>query len=77
MIQYHAFNAAVCLGTLVLQDPRNMLASYALSLIDTSINLFTSIVQTHSTTRLLRNLEWLLKIRSVQARESWRHLQYS
>jgi hypothetical protein len=63
MIQYHAFNAAVCMGTLVLQDPRNMLASYALSLIDTSINLFTSIVQTHSTTRLLRNLEWLLKIR--------------
>lgn len=62
-IQYHAFNAAVCMGTLVLQDPRNMLASYALSLIDSAITLFTSIIQTHSTTRLLRNLEWLLKIR--------------
>jgi len=61
--QYHAFNAAVCMGTLVLQDPRNVLASYALYLIDSAITLFTNIVQINSTTRVLRNLEWLLKIR--------------
>jgi hypothetical protein len=51
------------MGTLVLQDPRNMLASYALSLIDSTISLYTNIIQSHSTTRLLRNLEWLLKLR--------------
>jgi len=63
IIQYHVFNAAVCMGTLVLKDPRNMLASYALSLIDSAIGLYTNIIQSHSTTRLLRNLEWLLKLR--------------
>lgn len=51
------------MGTLILQDPRNMLASYALSLIDSSIHLYTSIVQSHSTSRLVKNLEWLLKLR--------------
>lgn len=51
------------MGTLLLQDPRSILASYALSLIDSAINLFTNIVQNNSTTRLLRNLEWLLRIR--------------
>jgi hypothetical protein len=40
-----------------------MLASYALSLIDSAIGLYTNIIQSHSTTRLLRNLEWLLKLR--------------
>jgi hypothetical protein len=63
MNQYHVFNAAVCMGTLILQDPRNMLASYALSLIDSSIHLYTSLIQSHSTTRLVKNLEWLLKLR--------------
>lgn len=63
ILQYHVFNAAVCMGTLVLKDPRNMLASYALSLIDSAIGLYTNIIQSHSTTRLLRNLEWLLKLR--------------
>ena len=61
--QYHVFNAAVTMGTLILGDPRNILASYALSLIDSAIGLYTNIIQSHSTTRLLRNLEWLLKLR--------------
>lgn len=51
------------MGTLVLQDPRSILASYAFSLIDSAINLFTNIVQNHPTTRLMKNLEWLLRVR--------------
>lgn len=51
------------MGTLILGDPRNILASYALSLIDSAIGLYTTIIQSHSPTRLLRNLEWLLKLR--------------
>lgn len=51
------------MGTLILQSPRNMLASFALSLIDSAIRLYTSIIQTNPTTRLLKNLEWLLRLR--------------
>lgn len=61
--QYHVFNAAVCMGTLILQNPRNMLAPLAMSLIDNAINLYTNIVQSNSTGRLLKNLEWLLRLR--------------
>jgi hypothetical protein len=63
IFQYHVFNAAVTMGTLILGDPRNIMASYALTLIDSAISLYTNIIQSHSTTRLLRNLEWLLKLR--------------
>lgn len=61
--QYHVFNAAVCMGTLILQNPRNLLAPLAMTLINSAITLYTSIVQSYSTGRLVKNLEWLLKLR--------------
>jgi hypothetical protein len=57
------------MGTLILQDPRNLLASYALSIVDSAISLYTNIVQSLPTPRLVKNLEWLLKLRQrAQAR---------
>lgn len=51
------------MGTLILQNPRNVLAPLALSLIDSAIALYTSLVQSNSTGRSLRNLQWLLRLR--------------
>lgn len=51
------------MGTLILQNPRNVLAPLAMSLINSAIALYTSIVQNNSTGRLLKNLEWLLRLR--------------
>lgn len=65
--KYHAFNAAVCMGTLILQNPQNVLASYALSLIDTAIGLHAHILQTNPTARLRKNLEWLLRLKQRAA----------
>lgn len=44
-LQYHVFNSALCLGTLVLRDPSNVMAGFALSQIDAAISLFTSLLQ--------------------------------
>ena len=63
--QYHVFNSALCLGTLVLRDPSNAMATFALAQIDTSIDLFTSLTQSgNSTPRYYRNLQWLVKLRT-------------
>ena len=51
------------MGTLILQNPRNLLAPLAMSLINSAISLYTSIVQSNPTGRLLKNLEWLLRLR--------------
>ncbi|KIR39943.1 hypothetical protein I307_04958 [Cryptococcus deuterogattii 99/473] len=60
---YHAFNSAVCMGTLILQTPHNPMATFALSQIDASITLYTSVVQSHASPRLAKNLQWLLRLR--------------
>lgn len=61
---FHVYNSALCLGILVLRDPGNAMATFALEKIDVAIYLFTSL--THhggGTPRYHRNLQWLQKIR--------------
>ncbi|UOH84813.1 hypothetical protein LQV05_001627 [Cryptococcus neoformans] len=60
---YHSFNSAVCMGTLILQTPHNPMATFALSQIDACITLYTSVVQSHASPRLAKNLQWLLRLR--------------
>ena len=63
--QFHVFGSALCLGTLVLRDPSNVMASLILSQIDTAVNLFTSLIQHGAgNPRYHRNLQWLLKLKS-------------
>lgn len=63
--QYHVFNCALCLGTLILRDPGNIMAGFVLSQIDAAISLFTSLLQHGARTpRYKRNLQWLLNLRS-------------
>lgn len=62
--QYHVFNSAVCVGTLVLHNPQNVLAAFAVSQIETAIALFSSAVQMHASPRAVGNLQWLLRLRS-------------
>ncbi|GCB23345.1 uncharacterized transcriptional regulatory protein C1F7.11c [Aspergillus awamori] len=62
---YHVFGSALCLGTLVLRDPQNSMATFALTQVDAAINLFTSLVQHGANTpRYCRNLQWLSKLRA-------------
>ncbi|GMK58493.1 hypothetical protein CspeluHIS016_0505250 [Cutaneotrichosporon spelunceum] len=60
---YHAFNAAVCVGTLILTNPANPLAGFALSQIDAAIALYTGVVQGRTSRRMIHNLQWLMKLR--------------
>lgn len=68
-VQYHAFNCAVCLGTLIFRNPKNPLAAFALSQIDATISLYTSLVQMASSKRILNNLRWLLRLRAHAVRK--------
>ena len=59
------YNSALCLGTLVLRDARNAMATFALEQIDVAIALFTSLTQQGANTpRYRRNLQWLQKLRA-------------
>ncbi|AFR95359.2 hypothetical protein C343_03455 [Cryptococcus neoformans C23] len=60
---YHAFNSAVSMGTLIFKSPQNPLSDFALGLINTVIEAFTSAVQTGSSPRLSTNLQWLVRLR--------------
>lgn len=51
------------MGTLILQTPHNPMATFALSQIDACIALYTSVVQSHASPRLAKNLQWLLRLR--------------
>ncbi|KAL1893125.1 hypothetical protein Sste5346_006557 [Sporothrix stenoceras] len=65
---YHVFGSALCLGTLVLKHPTHAMAHFVLLQIDTSIALFSSLVQNGANTpRYQRNLQWLQKLRSRAA----------
>ncbi|WWC88880.1 uncharacterized protein L201_003795 [Kwoniella dendrophila CBS 6074] len=66
---YHAFNSAVCLGTLILRDPKNALSAFAISQIDATIKLYTPLVQVGSSKRILNNLRWLLRLRAQAGRK--------
>ncbi|ORY30182.1 fungal-specific transcription factor domain-domain-containing protein [Naematelia encephala] len=60
---YHTFNAAVCVGTLVLRHPASRFAAFGLSQIDQAISLFASCAQIRTSQRTLQNLQWLLCVR--------------
>nr|KIR85713.1 hypothetical protein I308_03820 [Cryptococcus tetragattii IND107] len=60
---YHAFNSAVSMGTLIFKSPQNPLSDFALGLINTVIETFTSAVQTGASPRLTTNLQWLVRLR--------------
>lgn len=66
--QYHVFNSAVCIGTLLIRDPRNVLAGFILSQIDSAIVLFSMLVHAGNSgfpsSRPMRNLQWLIRLRS-------------
>ncbi|XEV01060.1 hypothetical protein FSHL1_006347 [Fusarium sambucinum] len=62
---YHVFGSALCLGTLVLRDPGNIMTQFALTQIDAAISLFTSLLQHGAQTpRYKSNLQWLLNLRT-------------
>ncbi|KAI0886892.1 fungal-specific transcription factor domain-containing protein [Annulohypoxylon maeteangense] len=62
---FHVFNSALCLGTLLLRDPGNAMASFVLAQIDAAIDLFTSLIQHGARTpRYKSNLQWLLNLRT-------------
>jgi hypothetical protein len=50
-------------GTLILQNPRNPLADFALATIDATIKIYSSVVQLISSSRMVTNLQWLLRLR--------------
>jgi hypothetical protein len=62
-VQYHTFNAAVCIGTLILVSPKNPLATFALAQIDAAISLYTAAVQGKPSRRKVHNFQWLLRLR--------------
>lgn len=51
------------MGTLIFKSPQNPLSDFALGLINTVIEAFTSAVQTGSSPRLSTNLQWLIRLR--------------
>lgn len=51
------------MGTLIFKSPQNPLSDFALGLINTVIEAFTSAVQTGSSPRLSTNLQWLVRLR--------------
>ncbi|WVQ84771.1 hypothetical protein IAT38_006928 [Cryptococcus sp. DSM 104549] len=62
-IWHHSFSAAVCMGTLVLKNPKNVLAPLALSLVDQVVTTYTGVVQARNSINMARNLTWLVQLR--------------
>jgi hypothetical protein len=51
------------MGTLILQSPQNALTPFALAQIDTAISLYTTAVQARVSPRMVKNLQWLFRLR--------------
>ena len=64
LTQFHVYNSALCLGTLVLRDPNNAMAKFAQEQIEVAIGLFTSLLQSVNTPRYRRNLQWLQQLQT-------------
>ncbi|KAM0746216.1 hypothetical protein T439DRAFT_140567 [Meredithblackwellia eburnea MCA 4105] len=62
-IWYHCLNSAASMGTLVLKDPHNLMVPVAVSVVDSAISSYTSIVWTRKSPRMVNNLKWLVKLR--------------
>ena len=60
------------MGTLVLKNPDNLLASFALSSVDSAITVYTSAVQNRNSPRMVKNLRWLMHLRTKIA-SRWMH----
>lgn len=52
------------MGTLVLKNPNNVLAGFALSLVDSVIKIYASAVKSRNSERMVKNLNWLVSMRS-------------
>jgi hypothetical protein len=55
------------MGTLIIRNPQNTLAPFALSQIDSAILLFAKVLQSWPSPRLAKNLKWLHRLRSRAA----------
>ncbi|KIR32977.1 hypothetical protein I352_04916 [Cryptococcus deuterogattii MMRL2647] len=64
---YHLFNAAVCMGNLVLHRPHDQLAGFAMIQLESTISLYLKIVPLRSSPAVMRNLKWLLRLRARAA----------
>ncbi|KAI5480145.1 hypothetical protein MNV49_001805 [Pseudohyphozyma bogoriensis] len=60
---YHAFNSAACVGSLVLKNPQSSLAHFAINIVDSCIASYTSVVWSRNSPRMTKNLKWLVKLR--------------
>ncbi|WRT65255.1 uncharacterized protein IL334_002198 [Kwoniella shivajii] len=61
---YHIFTAAVCLGTMVLRNPTSVLAQFALTSIDQSISVYSSLIKQNNSPSMVQNHDWLIRLRS-------------
>lgn len=64
ILEFHAFCSAACMGTLVLKNPNNVLAGFALTLVDSVIKIYAAAVKSRNSERMVKNLNWLVSIRS-------------
>nr|XP_019044409.1 hypothetical protein I302_07693 [Kwoniella bestiolae CBS 10118]OCF23339.1 hypothetical protein I302_07693 [Kwoniella bestiolae CBS 10118] len=62
-IWYHAFSSAICMGTLVLKNPQNVLCGFAITLIDSVVSVYQSVVGSRNSPRMVKNLHWLRRLR--------------
>lgn len=70
--QYHLFNAAVCMGNLVLHRPHDQLAGFAMIQLESTIGLYLKIVPLRSSPAVMRNLKWLWRLRARAAQAGTR-----
>ncbi|WVF70366.1 hypothetical protein IAT40_005156 [Kwoniella sp. CBS 6097] len=74
---YHIFTAAVCLGTMVLRNPTSVLAQFAITSIDTSIAVYSTLIQqnnSHSPS-MIQNHDWLIRLRQRAFNKVIEHTQ--
>ncbi|RSH94924.1 hypothetical protein EHS25_000008 [Saitozyma podzolica] len=62
-VWYHAFNSAACMGMHILKSPHSMLTPYALSLVETTVKIYTTVVRHRNSPRMMKNLQWLERLR--------------
>lgn len=55
------------MGTLIIRNPQNTLAPYALTVIDSAILLLTRVIVSWPSPRMAKNLKWLHRLRSRAA----------
>ncbi|WWC60056.1 uncharacterized protein I303_102619 [Kwoniella dejecticola CBS 10117] len=61
-IWYHAFSSAICMGSLILKNPQNVLAGLALTIIDNVVDVYQQVVGSRNSPRMVKNLNWLRRL---------------